>query len=198
MKVGDVDYARLLPADTDGWGGPEKLMSDMPEQGLEVHGPILRIPDEPGYRGMSHFYTCEASNVVEGVEYHIEKTIYLTVSVCPTNRVQLDLTLLLNPKLMSACALSPSMDEEIQLYGYQFLTFVRQLILGLPVIPNRVRISLIRDDVAEATGSVAQLTPFWLNQSRTQIVPITLLQDSQANHKSSNLFIDATFHETSD
>ncbi|KAF7259721.1 hypothetical protein EG68_02414 [Paragonimus skrjabini miyazakii] len=169
MKLGDVDYASLLPADIGGWGGPKKPMSDMPEQGLEVHGPMLRIPDEPGYRGMSYLYTCEASNVVEDVEYHIKKTIYLTVSVCPTSRVQLDLTLLLSSKLMSACVLSPSPDGEIQFYGYYFLTFVRQLILGLPVEPNRVHINLIRDDIAEATASMAQSTPFWFNQSRTQI-----------------------------
>ncbi|TGZ75207.1 hypothetical protein CRM22_000517 [Opisthorchis felineus] len=147
------EYASLLPTDVGGWGGPDKPMLDMPEHGLQVDGAILQVPLDPTYRGMSYLYTCYGTNEIAGTVYSINKTIHLTVSMCLTSRVKLDLTVETSPKLLSCCAISPNPDDEIQFYGYYFLSFVRQIVLSLPVEWNRVRISVLRGDVTEPAAS---------------------------------------------
>ncbi|OON15082.1 hypothetical protein X801_09119 [Opisthorchis viverrini] len=141
------EYASLLPTDFGGWGGPDKPMLDMPEHGLQVDGAVLQVPPDPTYRGMSFLYTCYGTNEIVGRVYSINKTIHLTVSMCPTSRVKLDLTVETSPKLLSCCAISPNPDPEIQFYGYYFLSFVRQIVLSLPLEWDRVRISILRGDV---------------------------------------------------
>ncbi|KAG5443695.1 hypothetical protein CSKR_104607 [Clonorchis sinensis] len=147
------EYASLLPTDFGGWGGPDKPMLDMPEHGLLVDGAILQVPLDPTYRGMSYLYTCYGTNEIMGTVYSINKTIHLTVSMCLTSRVKLDLTVETSPKLLSCCAISPNPDPEIQFYGYYFLSFVRQIVLSLPIEWDRVRISVLRDDVAEPAAN---------------------------------------------
>ncbi|OON17257.1 phage tail component protein, partial [Opisthorchis viverrini] len=140
-----LDLASQLPADGGGWGGPRQPFIDMPvDNGLEASGPILRVPDDPIYRGMSYAYICKGRNVVHGVAYAIETFIHFTVLVCPTDHLRIDLSIFLSPRLLSACTLVKNPIPSIQFYGYFYLTLVRQLILGIPSWGRRTRFSIVR------------------------------------------------------
>ncbi|TGZ60611.1 hypothetical protein CRM22_008426 [Opisthorchis felineus] len=140
-----LDLASQLPADGGGWGGPRQPFIDMPVgNGLQASGPILRVPDDPIYRGMSYAYICRGRNVVQGVAYMIETSIQFTVLVCPTDHLTIDLSIFLSPRLLSACTLVDNPIPSIQFYGYFYLTLIRQLILGLPSWGERTRFSIVR------------------------------------------------------
>ncbi|KAG5453069.1 hypothetical protein CSKR_106235 [Clonorchis sinensis] len=140
-----LDLASQLPADGGGWGGPRQPFIDMPVgNGLQASGPILRVPDDPIYRGMSYAYICRGRNVVQGRAYTIETFIHFTVLVCPTEHLKVDLSIFLSPRLLSACTLVDNPMPSIQFYGYFYLTLIRQLILGLPSWGKRSRFSIVR------------------------------------------------------
>ncbi|TGZ60633.1 hypothetical protein CRM22_008438 [Opisthorchis felineus] len=141
----DPDIPSMLPEGGGSWGRPQKPFVDMPNStGLHSEGPLLRIPNDPLYRGMSYRYTCLAFNTVYGRQYFLNTTITFTVLICPTDYVTIDLSILLSPRLLSACTLENNKRPEIQFYGYFYLALVRQLVLGLPVSPERTRISFVR------------------------------------------------------
>ncbi|KAF7233544.1 hypothetical protein EG68_10091 [Paragonimus skrjabini miyazakii] len=129
----DNNWASLLPGDGGGWGGPKQPFVDMPlEDGLYVDGALLRVPEDAKYRGMTYLYVCTASNVIHNVKHTISKEVHLSILICPTDRLQLDLVVLLETRLMAGCNILQNTYSDIRFYGYFYLTLVRQLILGLP------------------------------------------------------------------
>ncbi|KAF7260203.1 hypothetical protein EG68_02965 [Paragonimus skrjabini miyazakii] len=149
----NVSLPSLLPGDGGGWGGPTRPFLDMPTRDLETDGPLLRVPKDPAYRGMSYLYLCTASNIIHNVRYTIRKEIYFTVLICPTDRVRLDLSILNEPRLLSGCKVLGSTYSDIQHYGYFHLTLIRQVLLGLPFGSDRTRFSFIYR-TKEAVGNV--------------------------------------------
>ncbi|KAF7256496.1 hypothetical protein EG68_05903 [Paragonimus skrjabini miyazakii] len=141
------DFASLMPAHLSGWGGPRQTFIDQPREGLIVDGSKLRVPDDPRYRGMSYMYTCWANHTIGQEVFGLNKTIHITVMICPSKLVEMDLSILLSSRLLARCTLQGNPDREIQFYGYYYLTLVRQLILGLPYGPAQTRFHLIRDDI---------------------------------------------------
>ncbi|OON18417.1 hypothetical protein X801_05729, partial [Opisthorchis viverrini] len=137
------DIPSILPGDGGGWGGPERPFSDMPTTGLEVRGNLLKVPEDPLYRGMAYAYECVASNTVLGVKYNITKYLYLSVLICPSDAGTMDLSILLSRRLMAACRIVDNPNPDVQYYGYFWLTLVRQLVLGLPLGHGHTRISFI-------------------------------------------------------
>ncbi|KAF5406087.1 hypothetical protein PHET_00389 [Paragonimus heterotremus] len=138
-----TDLAMVLPADGGGWGGPIQPFVDMPLKDLEVVGPLLRVPEDFSYRGMSYMYTCVGKNNILGVEHSIKKTIHLSILICPTDRESMDLTIFLSPRLMSACRFTHNPHPDMQYFGYYFVTLIRQLVLALPYGSNRTRFTFI-------------------------------------------------------
>ncbi|KAF6779968.1 hypothetical protein AHF37_00609 [Paragonimus kellicotti] len=149
----NVTLPSLLPGDGGGWGGPTRPFLDMPTRDLETDGPLLRVPKDPAYRGMSYLYLCTASNTIHSVRYTIRKEIYFTVLICPTDRVRLDFSILNEPRLLSGCKVLGSTYSDIQHYGYFHLTLIRQVLLGLPFGADRTRFSFIYR-TKEAVGNV--------------------------------------------
>ncbi|CAH8493304.1 unnamed protein product [Dicrocoelium dendriticum] len=141
------DDASLLPAGTGGWGGPEKTFMDQPAVGLIVQDARLIVPRDPSYRGMSYIYTCWGNNTVGGKNYSINKTVHITVMICPTKHVPIDLSVLVSSRLFAMCTLQGGPEHHIQFYGHYYLSLVRQLILGLPQGKAGTQLHLIRDNV---------------------------------------------------
>ncbi|THD22062.1 hypothetical protein D915_007010 [Fasciola hepatica] len=141
------DFASILPGYEGGWGGPKQTFSDAPAAGLEIQGARLYVPEDPKYRGMTYAYTCVGSNQVQGQVYTIRKTIVFSVMICPTRSVKMDLSILLSRYILGSCSLSGTPNSDIQFYGYYFLTFIRQLILGLPYGEQLVRFNVLMDDI---------------------------------------------------
>ncbi|KAF7262247.1 hypothetical protein EG68_00411 [Paragonimus skrjabini miyazakii] len=139
-----TDLAMILPADGGGWGGPTQPFVDMPLKDLEVVGPLLRVPEDFSYRGMSYMYMCVGTNNILGVEHSIKKTIHLSILICPTDRESMDLTIFLSPRLMSACRFTHNPHPDMQYFGYYFVTLIRQLVLALPYGSNRTRFTFIQ------------------------------------------------------
>ncbi|VDP86871.1 unnamed protein product [Echinostoma caproni] len=141
------DLASLLPGSEGGWGGPKQPFTDTPSEGLILRGDKLRVPDDPKYRGMTYAYTCIGTNEVQGQAYEIRKTISFSIAICPTKYVKMDLSILLTRKLLASCALAGSPDPDIHFYGHYFLTFVRQIILGLPYGKKNTEFNILVDDI---------------------------------------------------
>ncbi|KAF6777668.1 hypothetical protein AHF37_02981 [Paragonimus kellicotti] len=138
-----TDLAMILPADGGGWGGPTQPFVDMPLKDLEIVGPLLRVPEDFSYRGMSYMYMCVGKNNILGVEHSIKKTIHLSILICPTDRESMDLTIFFSPRLMSACRFTHNPHPDMQYFGYYYVTLIRQLVLALPYGSNRTRFTFI-------------------------------------------------------
>ncbi|GAA49446.1 hypothetical protein CLF_103077 [Clonorchis sinensis] len=140
----DPGIPSMFPKNGGNWSGHQQAFTDMPiGTGLHSEGPLLRIPNDTLYRGMSYRYTCLAFNTVYGRQYFLKTTITFTVLICPTDYVTIDLSILLSPRLLSACTLENNKRPEIQFYEYFYLSLVSQLVLGLPLSPERTRISFV-------------------------------------------------------
>ncbi|KAF7256385.1 hypothetical protein EG68_06751 [Paragonimus skrjabini miyazakii] len=96
---------------------------------------------------MSYVYTCWGNNTVAGVTYGINKTIHITVMICPTKKVELDLSILVSSRLLAMCTIQGNKDKSLQFYGYYYLPLVLQLILALPYGPDHTRFHLLRDNI---------------------------------------------------
>ncbi|TPP57025.1 Cyclin-dependent kinase [Fasciola gigantica] len=167
------DLASLLPGNEGGWDGPKQPFSDSPTNSLEIHGARLRVPENSKYRGMTYAYTCIGSNEVQGRVHEIRKSIIFSVMICPTKRVKMDLSILLSRHLMSSCEISGAPDPDIQFYGYYFLTFIRQLILGLPYGRRFTRFNILMDDIFDSHDQLdPQIKSIWFeeNLSRSELV----------------------------
>ncbi|CAH8457129.1 unnamed protein product [Dicrocoelium dendriticum] len=162
-KSTDEDLAMLLPADGGGWGGPDEPFVDMPRDGLEVIGPLLRVPYNESYRGMSYLYKCVGTNQIAGVSFSISRTIHLSILICPTDQISMDMSMYHSPRLMAACRIVNNPHPSIQHFGYFYLTLVRQLILGLPYGVHSTRFSLLsrkRTGMGGLKKSSFHWTPF--------------------------------------
>ncbi|TPP55793.1 hypothetical protein FGIG_04117 [Fasciola gigantica] len=177
----EEDVASLLPADGSegGWGGPTSPFLDAPAQAPHSDRAFLFIPSGSSYRGMNYVYQCLGQNVVENVTYTIKKSLHISVLICPTRHLHLDLSLFVSSSVLSACELSQNPDREIQFYGYYYLSLIRQLILGLPFEPGKTRLSLIIKTLSKDMRERTNIIPFDQFYSRFDLVRLLYSRDNK-------------------
>nr|CDS31452.1 hypothetical protein HmN_000359100 [Hymenolepis microstoma] len=107
-------------------------------------GDQIKIPDDPKYRGMSYFLKCTASNKFAGREFSSQKLIFLSICICNSRFVTLDLSLIYSPQIVAGISLVDSDKERstLDIYGERYVYLLQQIILGLGYGEGLVRIGL--------------------------------------------------------
>ncbi|TPP59447.1 hypothetical protein FGIG_00819 [Fasciola gigantica] len=127
----DFELASWLPGQRGGWDGPELPFTDMPSYALQSDGPILRVPKNDKYKGMNYFYICKGSNIVRAKESVIRKALHIPILICYSDGIMADYVIFMSQRLMAACSIRNSPDNQIQFYGYFFNALIFDPINGV-------------------------------------------------------------------
>uniref|UniRef100_A0A5K3EHJ3 Ig-like domain-containing protein n=1 Tax=Mesocestoides corti TaxID=53468 RepID=A0A5K3EHJ3_MESCO len=120
---------------------------------------LLQLPSDPRYRGMSFLFRCQAFNEVSRRVYRVERLIFLSICLCDTRFVSLDLSLIYSPQMVAGHALldNRDLDNSLDFYGQRYVHVLRQIILGLSQGPKYVRISTNPTCILNSTLKTAPL-----------------------------------------
>ncbi|CAL8093568.1 unnamed protein product [Calicophoron daubneyi] len=117
-----------------------KSYADSPKESLRIDGVHVIVPDEDSFRGTSYTCTCEGYNTVLKKRYAITKAINITVLLCLTDEVEMDLTIVVNPCILRTCNFFPRYEK-----------MLTQIIIGLPHRYDRVRFQFVAINTDEKT-----------------------------------------------
>ncbi|VDL50328.1 unnamed protein product [Hymenolepis diminuta] len=115
---------------------------DLPKYAFQ--GDHVTIPNDPRYRGMSYLLQCTASNKFAGREFSSQRLLFLTICLCNSRFVTLDLSLIYSPQMVAGISLVDLDNERstLDIYGERYVHLMRQIILGLSYGGELIRFGL--------------------------------------------------------
>ncbi|CAL8087161.1 unnamed protein product [Calicophoron daubneyi] len=128
------------------------IYADFPKEGLVIDGAQLIVPDDDSFRGMSYMCTCEGYNTVLKTKHAITKTVTITILLCPTDKIEMNLNIVVNPCILRKCN-----------FFHKYRHLMQQFIIGLGYKSNSVRFGFIETN-SENDGS---LLPVGFNHDLT-------------------------------
>lgn len=172
----EIDPTRISSA-FSGMSSSGKMFLDSPNAlpKSAFQGNRLQIPKDPKYRGMSFLFQCMASNEFSGRVYSIEKLLFLTVCLCESRFVTLDLSLIYSPQMVAGISLVDADNERstFDIFGERYVHLMRQIILGLSQGGELARISMhptsILSSSLKEASLYAEATRFGSNLSRISL-----------------------------
>ncbi|KAM7538263.1 hypothetical protein Aperf_G00000062063 [Anoplocephala perfoliata] len=172
----EIDPTRISSAFLE-MSSPGKIFLDSPDAlpKSAFQGDRLEIPKDPKYRGMSYLFECMASNKLSGRMYSIRKLLFLTVCLCESRFVTLDLSLIYSPQMVAGISLVDADKERstLDIFGERYVHLMRQIILGLSQGGELVRISMhpttILSSSLKEASLYAEATRFGSNLSRISL-----------------------------